>query len=76
MPGDWDIDYTVALGLALKERGCAAIHVSLGGVSPSQQILLSDGHPDSGCCEGKARGRLADDYLGPDHATRACINDP
>ena len=76
MSGDWDIDVTVALDLALKECGCAAIHVSLGGVSLSQQILLSDGYPGSGRCEGKARGRLADDYLGPDHAALACINDP
>ncbi len=42
--GGWDIDDTVTLGLALKERGCAAIHVSSGGVSPSQQIPLSDGY--------------------------------
>ena len=76
MPGGWDIVCIVAPGFALKECGCAAIHVSLGGVSPSKQILLSDGYPGSGRCEGKAGGRLADDCLGPDHAALACINDP
>lgn len=42
--GGWDTDDTVALSLALKERGCAAIHVSSGGVSPKQQIPISDGY--------------------------------
>jgi 2,4-dienoyl-CoA reductase-like NADH-dependent reductase (Old Yellow Enzyme family) len=40
----WDIDGTVALSLALKERGCAAIHVSSGGVSPQQAIKLGPGY--------------------------------
>ncbi|MEO0371280.1 MAG: NADH:flavin oxidoreductase/NADH oxidase [Pseudomonadota bacterium] len=44
VPGGWDIEDTVALGYALKERGCAAIHVSSGGVSPKQEIPLSDGY--------------------------------
>ena len=39
--GGWDTEDTVALGKVLKERGCAAIHVSSGGVSPRQEILLS-----------------------------------
>ena len=38
--GGWDIDGTVALSRELESRGCAAIHVSSGGVSPSQQIKL------------------------------------
>ena len=44
VPGGWDVEGTVALGLALKARGCAAIHVSAGGVSPHQQIPLGPGY--------------------------------
>jgi len=40
----WDIDGTVALSQALKARGCAAIHVSSGGVSPQQVIKLGPGY--------------------------------
>jgi 2,4-dienoyl-CoA reductase-like NADH-dependent reductase (Old Yellow Enzyme family) len=36
--GGWDIEQTVALAQALEARGCAAIHVSSGGLTPSQQI--------------------------------------
>ncbi len=44
VPGGWDIEDTVALGHALRERGCAAMHVSTGGVSPSQAIKLGPGY--------------------------------
>ena len=44
VPGGWDIDGTLALSQALKARGCAAIHVSSGGVSPQQQIKLGPGY--------------------------------
>ena len=44
VPGGWNPDETVALGHVLKGRGCAAIHVSSGGVSPKQEIPLSDGY--------------------------------
>ena len=40
VPGGWDIDGTLALAQALKGRGCAAIHVTSGGVSPAQAIKL------------------------------------
>jgi 2,4-dienoyl-CoA reductase-like NADH-dependent reductase (Old Yellow Enzyme family) len=36
--GGWDIDQTIAFARALEARGCAAIHVSSGGLTPSQQI--------------------------------------
>ena len=36
----WDIEQTIAFAQALEARGCAAIHVSSGGLSPSQQIPL------------------------------------
>lgn len=42
--GGWDLDSTVALGKELKQRGCAAIHVSSGGLHPAQQIKLGPGY--------------------------------
>lgn len=42
--GGWDVEGTVALARELKARGCAAIHVSSGGVSPQQQIKLGPGY--------------------------------
>jgi 2,4-dienoyl-CoA reductase-like NADH-dependent reductase (Old Yellow Enzyme family) len=44
VPGGWDIEGTVALSQALKARGCAAIHVTTGGVSPAQAIKLGPGY--------------------------------
>jgi 2,4-dienoyl-CoA reductase-like NADH-dependent reductase (Old Yellow Enzyme family) len=44
VPGGWDVDGTVALAQALKARGCAAIHVSSGGVSPQQAIQVGPGY--------------------------------
>ena len=38
--GGWDIAGTVALSKDLERRGCAALHVSSGGVSPRQAIAL------------------------------------
>ena len=38
--GGWDIDGTVALSKELEARGAAAIHVSSGGASPDQKIVL------------------------------------
>lgn len=40
----WDIEGTIALSKALKARGCAAIHVTTGGVSPLQAIKLGPGY--------------------------------
>ena len=36
--GGWDAEQTIAFARALEARGCAAIHVSSGGLSPAQQI--------------------------------------
>jgi 2,4-dienoyl-CoA reductase-like NADH-dependent reductase (Old Yellow Enzyme family) len=36
--GGWDSDQTVAFAKALEARGCGAIHVSSGGMTPAQQI--------------------------------------
>jgi 2,4-dienoyl-CoA reductase-like NADH-dependent reductase (Old Yellow Enzyme family) len=42
--GGWDIESTVVLAKALEARGCAAIHVSSGGISPKQAIKLGPGY--------------------------------
>jgi 2,4-dienoyl-CoA reductase-like NADH-dependent reductase (Old Yellow Enzyme family) len=44
VPGGWDIEGTVAMSKALSTRGCAAIHVTTGGVSPQQAIKLGPGY--------------------------------
>ncbi len=44
VPGGWDLESTVALSDALKARGCAAIHVTTGGLSPAQAIKLAPGY--------------------------------
>ena len=36
--GGWDVDECVEFACALKSRGCAAIHVSSGGLTPAQKI--------------------------------------
>jgi 2,4-dienoyl-CoA reductase-like NADH-dependent reductase (Old Yellow Enzyme family) len=36
--GGWDINQTIAFAQALEARGCTAIHVSGGGLTPVQQI--------------------------------------
>jgi 2,4-dienoyl-CoA reductase-like NADH-dependent reductase (Old Yellow Enzyme family) len=36
--GGWDIGPTIAFARALEARGCAAIHVSSGGLDPAQKI--------------------------------------
>lgn len=36
--GGWDIEQTIAFARALEARGCAAIHVSGGGLDPRQDI--------------------------------------
>ena len=36
--GGWDIEQTIEFARALEQHGCAAIHVSSGGLDPRQQI--------------------------------------
>jgi NADH:flavin oxidoreductases, Old Yellow Enzyme family len=43
-PGGWDIEQTIELARALEARGCSAIHVSSGGLTPKQQIPLEPGY--------------------------------
>ncbi len=42
--GGWDVDGSIAFGHALKAAGCAALHVSSGGISPLQRIALGPGY--------------------------------
>ncbi len=42
--GGWDLPSTITLGNELKARGCAALHISSGGVSPLQKIPLGPGY--------------------------------
>jgi 2,4-dienoyl-CoA reductase-like NADH-dependent reductase (Old Yellow Enzyme family) len=71
VPDGWDIEGTVALSQALKARGCAAIHVSSGGVSPQQAIKLGPGYQVPFAQRVKAEVRIADDRRRPDHRGRA-----
>ena len=36
--GGWDVEQTVAFARALEARGCSAVHVSSGGLTPQQRI--------------------------------------
>jgi 2,4-dienoyl-CoA reductase-like NADH-dependent reductase (Old Yellow Enzyme family) len=38
--GGWTIDETVAFAKVLEQRGCSAIHVSSGGLTPAQRIPI------------------------------------
>jgi 2,4-dienoyl-CoA reductase-like NADH-dependent reductase (Old Yellow Enzyme family) len=40
----WGLEEAIAFGQALEARGCAALHVSSGGVSPQQKITLGPGY--------------------------------
>jgi 2,4-dienoyl-CoA reductase-like NADH-dependent reductase (Old Yellow Enzyme family) len=42
--GGWDLEQSLVFGQALRERGCAYIHVSSGGVSPRQRIPAAPGY--------------------------------
>jgi 2,4-dienoyl-CoA reductase-like NADH-dependent reductase (Old Yellow Enzyme family) len=37
-PGGWDLEQTIVFAQALRAHGCNAIHVSSGGLTPTQQI--------------------------------------
>lgn len=42
--GGWDVEQSIVLAQALRERGCDFIHVSSGGLSPQQQIPVGPGY--------------------------------
>ncbi|HEX6997204.1 MAG TPA: NADH:flavin oxidoreductase/NADH oxidase [Gammaproteobacteria bacterium] len=43
-PGGWDIHQTVEFARALDARGCSAIHISSGGLTPAQRIAVGPGY--------------------------------
>lgn len=42
--GGWTIEETIAFARVLEARGCAAVHVSSGGLDPRQQIPVGAGY--------------------------------
>jgi 2,4-dienoyl-CoA reductase-like NADH-dependent reductase (Old Yellow Enzyme family) len=42
--GGWDVEQTQQLARQLQAHGCSAVHVSSGGLSPSQQIPVGPGY--------------------------------
>lgn len=42
--GGWDIEQTIAFARKLEEHGCDAIHVSSGGLHPSQNVPVGPGY--------------------------------
>ncbi len=42
--GGWDVDQSIAFAAGLEARGCAAIHVSSGGLSSEQRIPIGPGY--------------------------------
>lgn len=42
--GGWDLEQAIAFAQALEARGCDAIHVSSGGLSPAQRIVTGPGY--------------------------------
>jgi len=42
--GGWDVEQSIAFARALEARGCAAMHVSGGGLDPRQDIPVAPGY--------------------------------
>jgi len=42
--GGWDVAQSIEFARALESHGCAAIHVSSGGIAPTQSIPLGPGY--------------------------------
>jgi 2,4-dienoyl-CoA reductase-like NADH-dependent reductase (Old Yellow Enzyme family) len=42
--GGWDVEQSIVFAKELQHRGCAFIHVSSGGLSPSQQVPAEPGY--------------------------------
>ena len=70
-PGGWDIEQTVAFAQALEARGCAAIHVSSGGLTPAQKIPVGPGYQVPLARAVKQATSTAGRRRRPDHRVRA-----
>jgi 2,4-dienoyl-CoA reductase-like NADH-dependent reductase (Old Yellow Enzyme family) len=57
--GGWDLDGSIALAAALKERGCDFIDVSSGGLGPAQAIEAGPGYQAGFAAEVKRQCGLA-----------------
>ncbi len=68
--GGWDIDQTVAFAQALEARGCAAMHVSSGGLDPRQAIPVGPGYQIPLARAVKAATSLPVIARRPDHRAR------
>lgn len=42
--GGWDVEQTIAFAKALQARGCDAIHVSSGGLTTAQKVVVGPGY--------------------------------
>lgn len=78
LPGGWDIESSVAFARALQARGCAALHVSSGGLSNAQKIPLTPGYQVPFAKRLKAELRMPVIAVGlidePDQAERILEN--
>ncbi len=43
-PNGWDVAQSIVFAKALESHGCAAIHISSGGLTPGQQIPVAPGY--------------------------------
>lgn len=57
--GGWDLEGSVALARALKERGCDFIDVSSGGLAPAQAVEAGPGYQTGFAAEVKRLSGLA-----------------
>lgn len=76
--GGWDVDMTIAFTKALEKLGCAAVHVSSGGLSPLQQMQLSPGYQVNLARKIKAETGMTTIAVGlinePEHAEAIVAN--
>ncbi|HET7553341.1 MAG TPA: NADH:flavin oxidoreductase/NADH oxidase [Gemmatimonadaceae bacterium] len=57
--GGWDVEQTIIFAQALESHGCAAIHVSSGGLTPAQQVPVGPSYQVPLAREVKAATKMA-----------------
>lgn len=70
--GGWNVEQSVTFGQVLRQRGCAFVHVSSGGVSPLQQIPLGPGSGRAGRGDHR-RGACRSGGAGARHVVRPAL---
>ncbi len=73
--GGWDLEQTITFAEALEARGCDAIHVSTGGLHPSQRIPAGPSYQGTFCARREAGGEDAGGDGRPHHQRRASRGD-